>query len=66
MPDEDDIVHARDPTSGLDYYHFGVHKMRMTIHDMGGQMVERVCELKFSRNFSIFFRRRKLKMIIEQ
>uniref|UniRef100_A0A0N5AY95 Guanine nucleotide-binding protein G(Q) subunit alpha n=1 Tax=Syphacia muris TaxID=451379 RepID=A0A0N5AY95_9BILA len=47
VPDEDDIVHARDPTSGLDYYHFLVHKMRIQIHDMGGQMIERTKILEY-------------------
>ncbi|VDK55768.1 unnamed protein product [Anisakis simplex] len=47
LPTEDDIVHARDPTSGLNYYHFRVHKMRVEIHDMGGQMVERKKVLDF-------------------
>ncbi|VDD93977.1 unnamed protein product [Enterobius vermicularis] len=47
LPDEDDIVHARNPTSGLDYYHFLVHKMRIQIHDMGGQMVERKKVLEY-------------------
>uniref|UniRef100_A0A915AXL1 Uncharacterized protein n=1 Tax=Parascaris univalens TaxID=6257 RepID=A0A915AXL1_PARUN len=47
LPTEEDIVHARDPTSGLNYYHFRVHKMRIEIHDMGGQMVERKKILEF-------------------
>ncbi|KHN78201.1 Guanine nucleotide-binding proteinsubunit alpha-15 [Toxocara canis] len=47
LPTEEDIVHARDPTSGLNYYHFRVHKMRIELHDMGGQMVERQKVLDF-------------------
>uniref|UniRef100_A0A914RGG4 Uncharacterized protein n=1 Tax=Parascaris equorum TaxID=6256 RepID=A0A914RGG4_PAREQ len=59
LPTEEDIVHARDPTSGLNYYHFRVHKMRIEIHDMGGQMVERVCMI-LTHN-PLYFRKKSTK-----
>ncbi|MFH4974031.1 hypothetical protein AB6A40_000740 [Gnathostoma spinigerum] len=47
LPDQSDIIYARDNTSGLDTYKFRVHGTRIEIHDMGGQAVERKKVLEF-------------------
>lgn len=41
-PTDDDILHARDPTTGITDYRFSINNMRIMIHDIGGQKVERV------------------------
>lgn len=41
-PSCEDIVHSRYPTTDIEDFRFGIKKMRMQIHDMGGQTSELV------------------------
>ncbi|GMR42675.1 hypothetical protein PMAYCL1PPCAC_12870 [Pristionchus mayeri] len=50
-PSENDIVHSRSPTTGIQDYRFGVRGMRIQIHDIGGQKVERGKLLSYITNW---------------
>ncbi len=41
IPTVDDLLRVRDPTTGIKDYNFRLHEVYFTIHDMGGQPVER-------------------------
>ncbi|CAJ0580840.1 unnamed protein product, partial [Mesorhabditis spiculigera] len=50
-PTDDDILHARDPTTGITDYRFSINDMKVMIHDIGGQKVERAKTVNYINNW---------------
>ncbi|CAJ0943317.1 unnamed protein product, partial [Mesorhabditis belari] len=50
-PSDDDILHARDPTTGITDYRFSINEMKIMIHDIGGQKVERAKTVNYINNW---------------
>lgn len=42
LPTPDDIIRARNPTTGAHDYNFRLHNLRFNIHDMGGHNTDLV------------------------